>query len=244
MNHNPKYPQADDAVLGGKHLSGMNDAILGGLEGVKQKLASNSEQKRIIALNEALEYGQEGLELLLYVLKMEIGLVQWRAYELLASRVKEEEKQQLQKHLIFLHSQTGANYRNLSDFLSQERWQEADKETSKIMIQAAGQAEKAWLNDEDINNIPWRDLLNINQLWSKYSQGRFGFGVQKQIYEQVGEDYEKFSDHVGWRVQGKWVNYAYLKWNSDAPWGQLPAFVSRPIRPHIYRLSTLLSRRY
>lgn len=239
MNHSSNRPQDRDAVLGGR-VSG-NDGILGGLEGVKRRLASHSEQERIIALKDTLQYGQEGLELLISTIKVEAGLVQWKAYELLAPRIKEKEKLQLQRYLIFLHSPTGANYRNLSNLLTQGRWEEADKETSKVLVKAAGQGNKGWLNDKELKKIPQPELHNINLLWTKHSQGRFGFGVQKRIYQQVGEDYNKFGDRVGWRIAGRWFDYGYLSWNLDAPWGHLPALVSRPIRPHIYHLSTLLS---
>ncbi len=240
MNHGLNRPQDRDAVLGGC-ISGISDGILGGLEGVKRRLASNSEQERMIALKDALQYGQDGLDLLADIIKVETGQVQLRAYELLAPKIEEKEKQQLQKYLIFLHSPTGANYRNLSNLLAQGRWQEADGETGKVLVKAAKKENKGWLNDDDLRNIPKSELRNINLLWTKYSQGCFGFEVQKRIYQQVGEDYNKFGDRVGWRKAGIWVDYGYLSWNLDAPLGHLPALVSRPIRPHIFHLSTLLS---
>jgi HTH-type transcriptional regulator/antitoxin HigA len=59
-----------------------------------------------------------------------------------------------------------------------------------------------------IENFPCDDLRTIDQLWVKYSQGRFGFSVQKKIWLEVGGkvDYDtecKLGDRVGWRKGGK-----------------------------------------
>lgn len=64
-------PQPDDAVLGGQKLAGASDAVLGGIEGVKRRLASNVVQQRIAAFTDALKYGQAGLDLVVQALKNE-----------------------------------------------------------------------------------------------------------------------------------------------------------------------------
>ncbi|NER05575.1 MAG: hypothetical protein F6K17_24805 [Okeania sp. SIO3C4] len=37
-----------------------------------------------------------------------------------------------------------------------------------------------------MENIPCKDLNKVNQLWIKYSDGKFGFSIQKQIWSEVG----------------------------------------------------------
>uniref|UniRef100_A0A0C1NM16 GUN4-like domain-containing protein n=1 Tax=Tolypothrix bouteillei VB521301 TaxID=1479485 RepID=A0A0C1NM16_9CYAN len=67
------------------------------------------------------------------------------------------------------------------------------------MLKAALREKQGWLNDESIKNFPCTDLRTIDQLWVKYTNGRFGFSVQKRIWFSVGKDYGKFAVSVGWR---------------------------------------------
>ncbi|HEY9608888.1 WD40 repeat domain-containing protein [Allocoleopsis sp.] len=64
-------PQSDDAVLGGQNPTLASSLVLGGLEGVKRRLASTAVEPKIAALKEALKYGQAGLDLVIQALKNE-----------------------------------------------------------------------------------------------------------------------------------------------------------------------------
>ncbi|WP_425335064.1 GUN4 domain-containing protein [Nostoc punctiforme] len=84
-----------------------------------------------------------------------------------------------------------------------------------------------------MDNFPCTDLRTIDQLWVKYSNGRFGFSVQKRIWESVGKDYEKFGDRVGWRKGmfldlKDWKSYSGLTFTTDSLQGHLPAFGNYP----------------
>jgi hypothetical protein len=66
-------------------------------------------------------------------------------------------------------------------------------------------------------------------LWVKYSNGRFGFSVQKRIYQGLGgtreynEDiWDKFGDKVGWRKGGSWLSFYDITFDKKAPEGHLP----------------------
>ncbi|VXD15261.1 Serine/threonine protein kinase [Planktothrix serta PCC 8927] len=130
---------------------------------------------------------------------------------------------------IELKSAKGVNYRQLEQFLKAGKWKEADEETTNKMLEVAGRTKEGWLREEDIDNFPCEDLRTIDQLWVKYSNGRFGFSVQKRIYQSLGgtRSYDskvwyKFGDQVGWRVGGSWLYYTDLKFNQTAPVGHLP----------------------
>lgn len=121
-----------------------------------------------------------------------------------------------------LLSDVGANYTRLRDLLAAGKWEEADQETREVMLKVASRESTGWLNEESINKLPCTDLRTLDQLWLKYSDSHFGFSVQKSLYEEVGRDWEKLGDRVGWRVQGKWLNLSSLIFNTNAPTGHLP----------------------
>lgn len=126
-----------------------------------------------------------------------------------------------------LKSARGVDYTCLRDLLAAGEWKEADKETRKVMLKAARRYNEGYFTSESIENFPCDDLRTIDQLWVKYSQGRFGFSVQKKIWLEVGGkvDYDtecKLGDRCGWRKGGEWLNYSNLTFNKQAPVGHLP----------------------
>jgi hypothetical protein len=69
-------------------------------------------------------------------------------------------------------------------------------------------------------------------LWVKYSGGKFGFSVQKRIYQSFGgrreyneEIWEKFGDNVGCRKGGYWLYSEDITFDKKAPEGHLPTGV-------------------
>ena len=130
-----------------------------------------------------------------------------------------------------LKSAQGVDYSNLQKLLAAEKWKEADHETFWVMKKAAGLKKGGYLNEKSIDNIPCDDLRMIDELWVKYSNGHFGFSVQKKIWLDCGgkvENYEtecKLGDRVGWRKGGSWLNYDDLTFNKQAPKGHLPVGV-------------------
>jgi len=121
-----------------------------------------------------------------------------------------------------LLSDVGANYNLLRDLLATGKWREADEETRGVILKITNRESMGWLNEESINKLPCTDLRTIERLWVEYSQGRFGFSVQKHIYEEVARDWEKMGDRVGWRENGKWLSISSLTYDLNAPIGHLP----------------------
>ncbi|MBD2134732.1 GUN4 domain-containing protein [Sphaerospermopsis sp. FACHB-1094] len=125
-----------------------------------------------------------------------------------------------------LKSDVGMDYRKLRDLLKAGKWQEADEETARVMLAVAKQEEEGWLQVEHIDNFPCADLRTIDQLWVKYSNGKFGFSVQKRIYKGLGgtRSYdakigEAFEETVGWGCGVGMVFQVIL-----APEGHLPCW--------------------
>ncbi len=73
----------------------------------------------------------------------------------------------------------------LENLLSHKKWMLADIKTSQLMLHVANIRGKANLDIESIQNISCSNLKKIDQLWVKYSNGRFGFSVQKQTWLEV-----------------------------------------------------------
>ncbi|MDF5713119.1 MAG: serine/threonine-protein kinase [Rhizonema sp. NSF051] len=124
---------------------------------------------------------------------------------------------------------TKMDYTQLRDLLAVGKWREADGETRRVMLAVAGREEEGWLDEESIDKFPCEDLRIIDQLWVRYSQGKFGFSVQKHIYQSLGGSrsydqkiWEAFGDRVGWRRK-KWLYYTDLTFDLAALEAHLPA---------------------
>ncbi|PSB42962.1 serine/threonine protein kinase [filamentous cyanobacterium Phorm 6] len=146
-----------------------------------------------------------------------------------------------------LKSARGVDYTRLRNLLAAGKWKEADGETLKVMLKAARREKEGYLDRESIENFPCDDLRTIDQLWVKYSQGRFGFSVQKKIWLEVGGkvDYDtecKLGDRCGWRKGGEWLNYSNLTFNKQAPVGHLPVGGSFEFCGGVVFVSSLASR--
>ena len=99
-------------------------------------------------------------------------------------------------------------YQQLEEYLKAKDWGKADRETDKLMLSAVGKESGQRLELDDLRNFPCDELLAIDRLWVKYSNGLYGFSVQKQIYVECGgnldfsypsdETWDKFCDRVAW----------------------------------------------
>jgi hypothetical protein len=130
--------------------------------------------------------------------------------------------------------QATPRYFKLAFYLQTQQWKAADRETYLMMIVVGDRAQKGYLDIDDLRHFPCADLRVIDQLWVCYSDGHFGFSVQKQIWVEVGGKldfdkdrgaaiaaYEKMSDQNGWQIDG---NFAFDKvvYDTSAPMGYLP----------------------
>jgi len=151
-------------------------------------------------------------------------------------------------------SVVGGKYSKLDSLLQARRWKEADEETEKMIFKLLGREKvelpsgnifssaninqtmafyKNCLSGEDIEILPGTELRNINKLWLEHSKGRFGFSVQKRIWESIvrterepttfdGCGCKEFDECVGWYVKGDWIYYSDIKYSPTAPPGHLP----------------------
>jgi len=146
-----------------------------------------------------------------------------------------------------LSSAANVDYTKLRNFLKAGQWKEADYETYLVMLSVVGRKDGDWIRPKELSNFKSTDLRTIDSLWVKYSNGRFGFSVQKKIYLDVGGKpdgrydegaWKNFGEAIGWSVNGSWIGYDDVTFNTIAPQGHLPIY--RYTR--IYRYTLVLNK--
>lgn len=195
----------------------------------KRHIASEDEATRIAALPDLVHCGHEGLNLVIHALRDPSDLVQRAAYDLLKDRPERRVRTSLE-----LFSAAGVNYMRLRALLINGEWCLADQETVDLMIKACGLDHGQALQPTQLLRIPCEDLLIIDRLWTRYSSGRFGFSVQRSIWQDFynlywskSDTWSAFGDRVGWRVNhllnpNHWRRYDELIFSLRAPVGHLP----------------------
>ena len=129
---------------------------------------------------------------------------------------------------------TPAIFQKLEALLQAGKWRDADLETWELMKKLTKREQEGWLRIEDVKNFPRQELRKMDQLWVKYSNGKFGFSVQKQIWLDLGgkldgetdfDTFRKLGDRVGWRQNNEWLSYDSYTFSTNALPGHLPVLV-------------------
>lgn len=124
MTNESNQPRENDAVLGGQAPPPITSAVLGGIEGVKHRLASPLVEARIAAIHEALKYGDAGLDLVIKALQDSHRQIQHSAYLLLRKRPETQVQKALKNYKIWdLHERldrhlSGAVYGYFQEFVT------------------------------------------------------------------------------------------------------------------------------
>lgn len=221
-------PGKHDAVLGGHAVTPTGAIILGGFDGIRRRLTSSHAAERAAALPEALQYGQRGLNLVMRALGDRAPEVQQAAYTLLHDRTEPKVIRAVDEFYV------RAYYDRIHRLLAEQQWQMADQETRVAMLERYGLDVDEPLHANQLRDFPCTDLRILDQLWVKYSRGRFGFSVQKAIWQKYdrlywnkAEVWRLFADRVGWRthnlfVDNHWKRYREITFSLSAPTGHLP----------------------
>jgi GUN4-like len=131
----------------------------------------------------------------------------------------------------------------LEQLLKLGKWKEANTKTHTIICEILNKINNAsfknysdWLSPEDFKNFPCEHLNKIDDFWIKYSNIKFGFSVQKDIYLNAGGKLDctsqisweepavkaasKFQSNIGWED----LDNPNIKFNDldNAPKGYLP----------------------
>lgn len=116
-------------------------------------------------------------------------------------------------------------FHELTEFLIASDWEKASRETRNILLSASGIRPQTSLSaDEEfpVENIPKHYFSYLDQLWTHYSVGKYGFGVQASIWDttkgDISEKRQQFTRMVGWRgspVDPAWLPGHYPTWHSE-----------------------------
>ncbi|RMH77952.1 MAG: GUN4 domain-containing protein [Cyanobacteria bacterium J007] len=203
------------------------------LNELKNQLTSTSEKTQLQAIAQLSEAGEAGLELLQGFLlerrQAEPTVASGKAYQVLYNAEVSSTREFLQSHfpdgLIPLDGDGAIAFRDVQTHLAALEFQEADRLTVQTLCQLAGDAaqERKWLYFTEVDRIPSDALQTLDRLWRIYSEGKFGFSVQREIWLGVGKNWDKMWPKIGWKEGNHWTRYPNgFTWDLSAPKGHLP----------------------
>lgn len=203
------------------------------LPNLRSQFQSESEKKQLQMISQLLEMDKVGVSVLTEYLEANRTqpptVVTGKAYQALCRMPDPEVEEFLATYfpngVVSLHSKRNIDYQPLQDLLSQQEYQAADKLTLEKMCELAGEAarKRGWLYFTEVENFPVPDLRTIDQLWFIYSEGKFGFSVQQQLWRSVGQDFSKLWYKIAWKESNVWTRYPTgFTWDLSAPAGHLP----------------------
>lgn len=125
------------------------------------------------------------------------------------------------------------HYFSLDKLLKRSDFETANQLTTLILARLLDREQLKIYQITDFLKIPRTDLNLLDALWTKYSDGRFGFSAQKVLWDfyksQIVNDktwvdaISEFTEYVGWMNQGFWIKPEEINFSIDAPPGHLPA---------------------
>ncbi|XRB01587.1 GUN4 domain-containing protein [Pycnococcus provasolii] len=128
-----------------------------------------------------------------------------------------------------LKSGVGFDYAPLRDALAEGDFYKADQIHREALITVAGEEaeERGWVYFTEVRTIPKEDLLTMDNLWSAYSDGKFGFSEQRRIWLKNNKRWEKFYKAIDWTSgennnYRKWATKEYFYTLDEACEGHLP----------------------
>ncbi|KAL6760111.1 tetrapyrrole-binding protein [Haematococcus lacustris] len=113
-----------------------------------------------------------------------------------------------------LQSEVGMDYTALRDALKAQDFRKADDETRALLIRLAGEGavKRGWVYFTEVKFIGVKDLQTVDALWRAASNGKFGYSIQKAVFNQSLKRWARFFKAIDW-VQGE--NNVYRKWPGE-----------------------------
>ena len=113
----------------------------------------------------------------------------------------------------YLPSDKGIDYVPLAMLLATGDYEAADQFTRDNLIKLAGAdaVKRNFVYWTDVPKIPSTDLATMERLWLEFSNGNFGYSVQKRVWDIENGNFDNFIRRIGWTTIDN-GNERKLKW--------------------------------
>ena len=202
------------------------------LEALKEKFNKTSEKNKLSLVEQIVQQGEDGYQFLRDVLNTEnseINPTLGKIFLTLKNSNESSNNDFLQEKfpdgLVELKSEKNIDYRELQKLLLEQKFQEADALTRVKLCELAGNAaiSRKWVYFTEVEKFPITDLNTIDTLWQIYSEGKFGYRIQRKMWLGLGKDYIQLWTKLKWKAGNKWTKYPQeFIWDLSAPMGHLP----------------------
>lgn len=202
------------------------------LETLKEKFNQTSEKNKLSIIDELINQGENGYEFLrdfILTNKDKIDPITGKIYQILKQSNQEENNKFINLYfpngIVKLTSEKNIDYNDLQQLLIDQKYQEADVLTRVKLCELAGETaiQRKWVYFTEVDKFPIKDLQLIDLLWQVYSEGKFGYKIQRQMWLSFGKDYTQLWEKLKWKSGNKWTKYPQeFIWDLNAPTGHLP----------------------
>jgi hypothetical protein len=204
------------------------------LESLKSQLWDSTPKQQLAVLPKLIEAGSPGCQILMDFLLKEkeqptVSISAGRSLQLLHQVDDPEVKTFLETHfpqgLVTLPEECQVDYSEIQSALVEQAFELADRLTLQKMCELAGPnaTQRKWLYFTEVNIFPNIDLQTLDLLWLTYSEGKFGFSKQREIWLGVGKNWDKLWPKIAWKDGNIWTRYpGGFTWSLEAPVGHLP----------------------
>ncbi len=203
------------------------------LVGLRGQLQGDALKKQLSAVHELLALGPEGIEVLTTTLvdrKDEPPtILDGKIVQVIYATEQGDLRDFLVQHWpqgrLETPSAHDVDYGQLQDVLVQQDFEAADRLTLAKLCELAGPTamKRKWVYFTEVEQFPVVDLQTIDRLWQIYSEGKFGFSVQRRIWLSLGQNWDKLWPRIAWKDENIWTRYpGGFIWDLSAPDGHLP----------------------
>ncbi len=195
------------------------------------QLLSNNLKRQLSAVIELANAGDPGISTLIDFLKNAgtPSVAAGKTYQLLSTSDSVVAQTFLAETLphgvVSPTSDQGVDYQPLQALLIAQKFEEADRLTLQKLCELAGPAavQRKWVYFTEVASFPATDLRTIDQLWRVYSEDRFGFSKQRELWLGLNQDWNRLWEKLAWKSDNIWTRYpGEFVWDLSAPVGHLP----------------------
>lgn len=100
----------------------------------------------------------------------------------------------------YLPSACGVDYVPLATMLATGDFLSADQFTRDNLIRISGAQAKgrSFVYWTEVHDIPSIDLATMERLWLQFSNGNFGYSIQKRVWDLENGNFDAFIRRIGW----------------------------------------------